>query len=220
MSEPRLRVERDGPIGRMVFDSPARRNAISGDMWRAIPQGDGRVRCRSPRSAASCCAAKARWPSPPAPISPSSRSAARARARVKEYDGIVDAAQHAIEDSQKPVIALIHGFCIGGGLEMALACDLRYAGDLEPVRDPGRAPGPRLRRARHQPVGGHRRPRRCARDHVHRPPLQRRRGARHGAGQPRAARRRARRATCARSRWIWQRMRRCRSLRRRPSSTR
>jgi enoyl-CoA hydratase/carnithine racemase len=38
MSEARLRVERDGAIGRMVFDNPARRNAISGDMWRAIPQ--------------------------------------------------------------------------------------------------------------------------------------------------------------------------------------
>ena len=48
---------------------------------------------------------------------------------VKEYDGLVDAAQHAIEDSRKPVIALIHGFCIGGGVEMALACDLRYAAD-------------------------------------------------------------------------------------------
>jgi enoyl-CoA hydratase/carnithine racemase len=48
---------------------------------------------------------------------------------VKEYDGLVDAAQRAIEDSAKPVIALIHGFCIGGGVEMALACDLRYAAD-------------------------------------------------------------------------------------------
>ena len=37
MSKPRLRVERDGPIGRMLFDNPERRNAISSDMWRAIP---------------------------------------------------------------------------------------------------------------------------------------------------------------------------------------
>src|SRR5262249_14673665 len=50
-------------------------------------------------------------------------------ANVKEYDGLVDAAQHSVENSLKPVIALIHGFCIGGGVEMALACDLRYAAD-------------------------------------------------------------------------------------------
>ena len=38
MSEAKLRAEREGHIGWMIFDNPARRNAITGDMWRAIPQ--------------------------------------------------------------------------------------------------------------------------------------------------------------------------------------
>jgi len=126
MSEPRLRVEREGPIGRMVFDSPERRNAISGEMWRAIPkamaefEADSDVRCVVLRGEGTTAFAAG------ADISEFEKRRASADA-VKEYDGMVDAAQHAIEASRKPVIALIHGFCIGGGLEMALACDVRYA---------------------------------------------------------------------------------------------
>src|SRR5258708_12994988 len=51
MSEGKLRVERDGAIGRLVLDNPARRNAIGGDMWRAIPRAmakldaDPAIRC-------------------------------------------------------------------------------------------------------------------------------------------------------------------------------
>ena len=124
----RLRVERDGPIGRMVFDSPARRNAISGDMWRAIPDAmadfdaNPEVRCVVLRGEGTVAFAAG------ADIS-EFEARRSSESNVKEYDGLVDAAQHAIEDSAKPVIALIHGFCIGGGVEMALACDLRYAAD-------------------------------------------------------------------------------------------
>jgi enoyl-CoA hydratase/carnithine racemase len=126
MSEPRLRVERDGPIGRLVLDSPERRNAITGDMWRAIPKSmaefdaDPEIRCVVLRGEGTVAFAAG------ADISEFEKRRS-SEGSVKEYDGLVDAAQHAIEDSDKPVIALIHGFCIGGGLEMALACDLRYA---------------------------------------------------------------------------------------------
>jgi enoyl-CoA hydratase/carnithine racemase len=121
-------VERDGQIGRMVFDSPARRNAISSDMWRAIPKAmadfdaDPGIRCVLLRGEGTVAFAAG------ADISEFATRRS-SQGNVKEYDGLVDAAQRAIEDSAKPVIALIHGFCIGGGVEMALACDLRYAAD-------------------------------------------------------------------------------------------
>jgi enoyl-CoA hydratase len=124
----KLRVEHERPIGRMVFDSPTRRNAISGDMWRAIPKAmadfdaDPEIRSIVLRGEGMVAFAAG------ADIS-EFETRRSSEGSVKEYDGLVEAAQHAIEASPKPVIALIHGFCIGGGVEMALACDLRYAAD-------------------------------------------------------------------------------------------
>jgi enoyl-CoA hydratase len=51
------------------------------------------------------------------------------QAAVGEYDDLLDRVLHAIQDSRKPSVAMIHGFCMGGGLEVALACDLRYCGE-------------------------------------------------------------------------------------------
>jgi enoyl-CoA hydratase len=48
---------------------------------------------------------------------------------VAKYDGLLDEVLHSIQDSRKPSLAMIHGYCMGGGLEVALACDLRYSGE-------------------------------------------------------------------------------------------
>lgn len=126
MSEGKLRVERDGPIGRLVLDNPERRNAIGGEMWRGIPKAvaeldaDPAIRCIVLRGEGTVAFAAG------ADISEFEQRRS-SEAEVKSYEALVDAAHHSIENSPKPVIALIHGFCVGGGLAVALSCDLRYA---------------------------------------------------------------------------------------------
>ncbi len=126
MSAGRLRVERDGPIGRLVLDNPERRNAINADMWRAIPpaiagfEADPDVRCIVLRGEGTAAFAAG------ADISEFEKNRA-SESDVKAYEAATSAAHHAIEHSSKPVIAQIHGFCVGGGLAVALSCDLRYA---------------------------------------------------------------------------------------------
>ena len=46
---------------------------------------------------------------------------------VRAYNDITLKAIHAIENSLHPTIARIEGYCLGGGLEIALACDIRIA---------------------------------------------------------------------------------------------
>ena len=127
MSEGRVRVERSGAVGWIVLDQPARKNAMNNAMWRAIPaamaelDADASVRCVAFRGAGSEAFSAG------ADISEFDRTRAEGNA-VAKYDGLLDQVLHSIQDSRKPSVAMIFGFCMGGGLEIALACDLRYCG--------------------------------------------------------------------------------------------
>lgn len=127
MSAGKLTVEKRGAVGWILFDQPAKKNAINDAMWRGIPEAmagfdaDAQVRCVAFRGAGTEAFAAG------ADISEFEKIRA-ARAAVGEYDGLLDRVLHSIQDSRKPSVALIHGFCMGGGLEVALACDLRYCG--------------------------------------------------------------------------------------------
>jgi enoyl-CoA hydratase/carnithine racemase len=126
MSKGKLRVERDGPVGRLVLDNPERRNAIGAEMWLGIPQAidefnnDAAVRVIVIRGEGTQAFAAG------ADISEFEKNRSSGD-QVKAYEEATSAAHHAIESVPKPVIALIHGFCVGGGLAVALSCDLRYA---------------------------------------------------------------------------------------------
>jgi enoyl-CoA hydratase len=120
-----LRVEKRGATGWIVFDQPARRNAITNAMWRGIPpaiellDADPEVRCVAFTGTGTDAFSAG------ADIS-EFESARASQTSVLEYDDLQDQALHAIQDSPKPSVAMISGYCLGGGLEIALACDLRY----------------------------------------------------------------------------------------------
>ena len=120
-----LRVEKRDAVGWIIFNQPARRNAINGDMWRGIAPAmaqfdrDPEVRCVVFRGAGTEAFSAG------ADISEFEEKRA-ARESVGAYDNLLDQVLHAIQDSPKPSVAMIYGFCLGGGLEIALACDLRY----------------------------------------------------------------------------------------------
>jgi len=123
-----LVVEKRGGVGWIVFNQPAKRNAINGAMWRGIPDAmrqfdaDPGVRCVAFRGSGTEAFAAG------ADISEFEKARSK-RSAVAEYDDLLDRVLHAIQDSRKPSLAMIHGYCMGGGLEVALACDLRYSGE-------------------------------------------------------------------------------------------
>jgi enoyl-CoA hydratase len=128
VSAGKLTIEKRGAVGWIVFDSPAKRNALNNAMWAGIPpamagfDADPGVRCIAFRGAGSEAFSAG------ADISEFEKIRSQDSA-VAEYDGLLDKVLHAIQDSRKPSLAMIHGFCMGGGLEIALACDLRYCGE-------------------------------------------------------------------------------------------
>jgi len=120
-----LRVEKRGATGWIVFDQPARRNAINNAMWRGIPpamkqfDADPEVRCVAFRGAGTEAFSAG------ADISEFESKRSNEEA-VGQYDDLLDRVLHAIQGSLKPSVAMISGYCLGGGVEIALACDLRY----------------------------------------------------------------------------------------------
>lgn len=126
-ASPSVHLEREGPLAYVVADNPGRMNAFTAAMWQAIPaciaeaETDPEIRVIILRGAGE------RAFSAGADIS--EFEGARTGDAAKAYDKLNHDAFAAIMTTRKPVIAMIHGFCMGGGLGIAACADLRLADD-------------------------------------------------------------------------------------------
>jgi enoyl-CoA hydratase/carnithine racemase len=124
----KLVAKKENGIGWIVFNNPARHNAVSMEMWQALPivldayAQDPEVRVIILRgegekafvAGADISQFKEKRSSPEA---------------VNAYNTAADDANQALQQCPKPTIAMIRGYCIGGGTAIAVGCDIRIAAD-------------------------------------------------------------------------------------------
>jgi enoyl-CoA hydratase len=121
-------VERRDRIATVTFNRPQVRNAFNLSMWSALPgvmdelTRDADVRGIVFRGAGEEAFASG------ADIS-EFKEQRKDRATAEAYNARTAAAYHAIEACPKPTVAMIYGFCMGGAVAIALACDLRFSAD-------------------------------------------------------------------------------------------
>ena len=125
-STERVQVRLDGAALHIVFTNLARHNALSVDMWGAVPPllkqaaADERVRVVVFSGAGEKAFVSG------ADISQFEDQRA-AKEAVKHYEALAEDALMSIYRFPKPTVAAIRGWCIGGGVNVAISCDIRLA---------------------------------------------------------------------------------------------
>ena len=124
----KMLFEKDGAVGRIIFNNPARHNAVSLDMWEAVGQimddfdNDDAIRVIVVTGAGGKAFVSG------ADISEFKEKRANEEAAAA-YSKISEASRMKLQNTLKPTIAMIRGYCIGGGLATALSCDIRIAAE-------------------------------------------------------------------------------------------
>ncbi len=128
MATDKMLARKDGAVGWMTFNNPERHNAVSMEMWLAAEEiladfaKDPAVRVIVITGAGGKAFVSG------ADISKFESERASAEA-VENYNKTTDRVYRALSDIAKPSIAMIRGYCIGGGVALAVCCDLRICSD-------------------------------------------------------------------------------------------
>lgn len=128
MSNDKMLARKEGAVGHMVFNNPDRHNAVSMEMWQAAESiladfnEDNSIRVIVLSGAGDKAFVSG------ADISKFEDERASAEA-VKRYNAATARAYTNLYESPKPTIAMIRGYCIGGGLGIAACCDIRFCNE-------------------------------------------------------------------------------------------
>ena len=124
----KLIARKDGALGWIIFNNPAKRNAVSMDMYEAMTEAledyarDPAIRVVILKGAGDKAFVSG------ADISEFKEKRSSAES-TKIYDAASNRAAKALRECPKPTIAMIRGFCMGGGMGTAVGCDIRIASD-------------------------------------------------------------------------------------------
>src|SRR2546427_6842584 len=123
-----IQVVRDGTIATVVLNRPQKLNALTKAMWLALGEAiaalsaDASLRCMILRGAGEKAF------SPGNDIAEFRTERANKQQAIA-YGKVMHATAQALDDCHHPLVAQIHGICVGGGLEIAALCDLRICGE-------------------------------------------------------------------------------------------
>ena len=123
-----LLTRREKDIATVILNRPQKLNALSRELWLRVGKAmrelssDETLRCIVLRGAGEKAF------SPGADISEFAAHRSNRR-QARDYGALIQKAMQSIRDCQHPVIAMIQGVCVGGGLELASMCDLRICGE-------------------------------------------------------------------------------------------
>ncbi|KAA0216355.1 MAG: enoyl-CoA hydratase/isomerase family protein [Lautropia sp.] len=135
-----IRVARDGAIATVVLNRADKLNAMTRPMWQGL--GDA-IRELSADDALRCIVVRGAGEKA---FSPGNDIAEFATERSNkqqaiEYGRVMHATARAMIECRHPLVAQIHGICVGGGLEIASMCDIRICGESSrfgvPIRNLG-----------------------------------------------------------------------------------
>ena len=124
MEEKLILTEKNGFIGTITVNRPEVRNALNREAWQQLHEAfteldrDDGIRVIILTGAGD-----------KAFIAGADLNVLKTRSSVETFYGVNQKIVTDIEIVRKPTIAMINGFCLGGGLEVAMACDIRIAGD-------------------------------------------------------------------------------------------
>ena len=120
-------LARSGDVATVTLSNPEKLNALGLGSWKRLGEAmreldaDRRLRCIVIRGAGDKAFAAG------ADISEFETTRRNARA-AKKYGAVLEATMGAIARCRHPIVAMIHGVCVGGGLEVISQCDLRICG--------------------------------------------------------------------------------------------